>query len=570
MTDIVIRGGTVIDGSGAPGYRADVAIDGDRVVAVGKVSSRGDREIDADGLLVTPGLVDIHTHYDGQALWDPLVSPSCWQGVTTIVMGNCGVGFAPAAPGQRDFLINLMEGVEDIPGEVLAEGLGWGWESFPEYLDAIERKPHAIDIGAQLPHGALRTYVMGERGADHTVRSSEDEISRMGDLACEAMLAGAIGFSTSRSVNHRARDGGHTPSLTASAEELEGIARGIRRAGRGVLQGISDFFEFESEFAVFRRMAAAAGRPMSLTVLQNPAAPNQWLDLMEQITKATEEGIAMAGQVATRAIGAMLGLDASMHPFSACPTYDSLASLPLAQRVARMREKEVKERIVGELDCADPSAALSTDFAKLFVLGDPPEYEPSPDASIAARADRAGISPAALAYDLLLARDGKALLYRPVMNYVTGNHDVTREMLLHPRTLPGLGDGGAHLGLICDVSFPTYLLSHWGRDRKRGEGLPIEWLVKRQSRDTAVWVGLEDRGLLAPGMKADVNVIDFDALGPREPEIVHDLPTGARRLIQRATGYRQTLVGGQVVMEEGEHTGELPGRLVRGAQPGPA
>jgi N-acyl-D-aspartate/D-glutamate deacylase len=566
MPDVVIRGGTLIDGSGAPGRTADVAIDGDRVVEVGQVSSRGDREIDADGLLVTPGLVDIHTHYDGQALWDTLLSPSCWQGVTTVVMGNCGVGFAPAAPEHHEFLINLMEGVEDIPGAVLAEGLGWDWESFPEYLDAIERKPHAIDIGAQLPHGALRTYVMGESGADHTVRASEAEIARMGELACEAMLAGAIGFSTSRTVNHRSRDGGHTPSLTASAEELEGIARGIRAAGKGVLQGISDFFEFESEFDVFRRMAATAGRPMSLTVLQNPAAPDQWRDLMEQITKATEDGIAMAGQVATRAVGVMLGLDASLHPFSTCPTYESLASLPLAQRVARMRDPQVKERIVAELDSADPSAAMFANFADLYALGDPPEYEPSPDSSIGARAERDRVAPAALAYDLLLERDGRALLYRPVMNYVTGNHDVTREMLLHPRTLPGLGDGGAHLGLICDVSFPTYLLSHWGRERTRGERMPIEWLVKRQSRDTAVWVGLEDRGLLAPGMKADVNVIDFDVLGPREPEIAHDLPTGARRLIQRASGYRQTLVSGRVVMEEGEHTGELPGSLVRGAQ----
>ena len=566
MPDVVIRGGTLIDGSGAPGRTSDVAIDGDRIVEVGQVSSRGDREIDADGLLVIPGLVDIHTHYDGQALWDSLLSPSCWQGVTTIVMGNCGVGFAPAAPEHHEFLINLMEGVEDIPGAVLAEGLGWDWESFPEYLDAIERKPHAIDIGAQLPHGALRTYVMGERGADHTVRASEAEIARMGELACEAMLAGAIGFSTSRTVNHRSRDGEPTPSLTASAEELEGIARGIRAAGKGVLQGISDFFEFESEFDVFRRMAVAAGRPMSLTVLQNPAAPDQWRDLMEQITKANEEGIAMAGQVATRAIGVMLGLDASFHPFSTCPTYESLASLPLAQRVARMRDPQVKERIVAELDSADPRAATFASFVNLYVLGDPPEYEPSPDSSIGARAERDGVAPAALAYDLLLERDGRALLYRPVMNYVTGNHDVTREMLLHPRTLPGLGDGGAHLGLICDVSFPTYLLSHWGRERTRGEGMPIEWLVKRQSRDTAVWVGLEDRGLLAPGMKADVNVIDFDVLSPREPEIVHDLPTGARRLIQRASGYRQTLVSGRVVMEEGEHTGELPGSLVRGAQ----
>ncbi len=566
MPDVVIRGGTLIDGSGAPGRTSDVAIDGDRIVEVGQVSSRGDREIDADGLLVIPGLVDIHTHYDGQALWDSLLSPSCWQGVTTIVMGNCGVGFAPAAPEHHEFLINLMEGVEDIPGAVLAEGLGWDWESFPEYLDAIERKPHAIDIGAQLPHGALRTYVMGERGADHTVRASEAEIARMGELACEAMLAGAIGFSTSRTVNHRSRDGEPTPSLTASVEELEGIARGIRAAGKGVLQGISDFFEFESEFDVFRRMAVAAGRPMSLTVLQNPAAPDQWRDLMEQITKANEEGITMAGQVAPRAVGVMLGLDASFHPFSTCPTYESLASLPLAQRVARMRDPQVKERIVAELDSADSRAEMFANFVNLYVLGDPPEYEPSPDSSIGARAERDGVAPAALAYDLLLERDGRALLYRPVMNYVTGNHDVTREMLLHPRTLPGLGDGGAHLGLICDVSFPTYLLSHWGRERTRGEGMPIEWLVKRQSRDTAVWVGLEDRGLLAPGMKADVNVIDFDVLSPREPEIVHDLPTGARRLIQRASGYRQTLVSGRVVMEEGEHTGELPGSLVRGAQ----
>ena len=570
MHDIVIRGGTIIDGSGGPRRTGDLAIRDGRIAEVGEVSEPGRREIDATGLLVTPGLVDVHTHYDGQVLWDPLVTPSSWHGVTTVVMGNCGVGFAPVAPEGRDFLIELMEGVEDIPAGTLREGLPWDWESFSEYLDSVGRVARAIDVGAQLPHGALRPYVMGERGGDHAQRATPEEIARMGQLAQEAIEAGALGFSTSRTINHKTRDGRNTPSLTASLEELVGIAAGLRRAGAGVLQGIADFFDFDPEFELIRATAEAAGRPMSISVMENPDSPAMWRDLLERIDAAGREGIDLRAQVATRAIGLIMGLQNTYHPYIACPSYRALEKLSFEQRVARMRDPELRRRIVGEVPRGDGAMSNFTRLANVFELQDPPDYEPDPEQSLEARARRAGADPGEFAYDRFVQDGGRGLFYVPVMNYVAGNSDVTREQLLHPRSVPGLGDGGAHVATICDVSFPTSLLTHWGRDRSRGEKLPLEWLVKRQCRDTAELVGLNDRGLLAPGMKADLNLIDFEALNVCEPEMLYDLPLGEKRLVQRARGYRKTLVSGQVVMEDGEHTGALPGEVLRGARPAPA
>jgi N-acyl-D-aspartate/D-glutamate deacylase len=565
MLDLAIRGGKVVDGSGGPAFTGDVGVKDGVVVAVGRLDQPARRELSADGLLVTPGWVDVHTHYDGQATWDELLTPSCWHGVTTIVMGNCGVGFAPVRPGAHDYLIKLMEGVEDIPGTALAEGIDWSWESFPEYLDAVERRPHAIDIGAQVPHGALRFYVMGERGADHTETPRPEEIEEMGRLVREGVLAGALGFTTSRTRNHRASDGRFTPSLTATPDELLGISRAFGEAGQGVFEIVSDFAGGDDEWKLFQQMVEVSGRPMSISLAQNDASPEGWRRMLQTLDAANERGLPMKAQVATRAIGLLLGLEATMNPFSSHATYAGLAQLPLAERVARMRDPEVRRRILAE-DPHPGLAFLVAQFDRLFVLGDPPDYEPPREASLAAEAARRGVRPEELAYDLLLEDDGHALLYRPFLNYSGFNLDPTREMLLHPHTVPGLGDAGAHCGMICDGSFPTYLLSHWGKNRTRGELLPVEWLVKSQTADTAALVGLHDRGRIAPGMKADLNLIDFEALGVLHPEIAYDLPAGGKRLLQRATGYRATVQSGQVTFEEGESTGALPGRLVRGPQ----
>ena len=568
MHDLAIRGGTLVDGSGRERFAGDLAIAGGRIAEVGRVVGAARREIDATGLLVTPGFVDVHTHYDGQATWDPLLTPSSWHGVTTIVMGNCGVGFAPVRAHERERLIQLMEGVEDIPGTALHEGIHWEWESFPEYLDALSRRRFALDVAAQLPHAAVRTYVMGERGADHVQVPNPDEIAAMARLAREAVLAGALGFSTSRTVNHRSSDGRHTPSLTATRDELVGIARGLGEAGRGVFEIVCDFVDLEAEFALLRAMVEASGRPMSITTLQNDARPAQWRQLLALIDEAARAGLPMRAQVAPRAVGVLLGLTATLNPFQSHASFQQVAGLPLAEQVARLRDPELRRRLLAEPPAA-AFAMFGAGFDRIFALGDPPDYEPSPEQSVAARARALGLAPAELALDLLLERDGRALLYRPVMNYTDSNFDAVREMLLHERSVPGLGDGGAHVGLISDGSFPTTLLAHWARDRKRGERLPLEWLVKRQTADTAALVGLADRGRLAPGLRADVNLIDFDALAVRAPEIAHDLPAGGRRLVQRATGYAKTLVAGEITMENGEPTGALPGRLVRGAQPAP-
>ena len=569
MLDTVIRGGTILDGSGGPAFTGDVGILAGRVAEVGRIAGRGAREIDAAGLLVAPGWVDVHTHYDGQVTWDPQLTPSCWHGVTTVVMGNCGVGFAPAEAARHDWLISLMEGVEDIPGTALAEGIRWEWEGFPEYLDAIERRPHALDVAAQVPHGALRAYVMGERGADHTEKPTPGEIAEMARQVREALEAGALGFTTSRTRNHRTRDGAFTPSLTAPDEELLGIAAALGEAGCGVFEIVSDFAKGGDELVLLRRMIEVSGRPMSISVAQHDMAPDGWRGMLGAIAAANAEGLPMRAQVPPRAIGLLLGLQATVNPFSGHPSFREVAGLPLAEQVARLGGPTLRRRILSE-EGQGGLASLIGRFERMFLLGDPPDYEPAADRSVAAEAGRRGVPAAELAYDLLLEDEGRTLLYYPLFNYSGFNLDVSREMLLDPNTVPGLGDAGAHCGMICDGSFPTFLLSHWGKDRKRGEKLPVEWLVKRQTADTADLVGLGDRGRIAPGMRADLNLIDWDALRLRPPEMVFDLPAGGKRLVQRVEGYHATLVAGEVTFQGGEATGALPGRLVRGAQPAPA
>jgi N-acyl-D-aspartate/D-glutamate deacylase len=564
MLDLWIRGGTIIDGTGAPRFQADLGIRDGVIACIGSSNEPAEREIDADGLFVTPGWVDVHTHYDGQVTWDPYLTPSIWHGVTTVVMGNCGVGFAPAAATEHDWLISLMEGVEDIPGTALAEGIRWEWESFPEYMDSIDKNPHAIDVIAQVPHGALRAFVMGKRGADHTARPTPLEIETMGRLAREAIAAGAVGFSSSRTRNHRTKDGEFTPSLTAGPDEMIGIARAIGEGGRGVFEMVADFGHLEEEFALLREMVEVSGRPMSISVAQNDYSPNHWRRLLGLIDDAVKDGLPMMGQVPPRAIGLLLGLQATFHPFIASPAYKGIEALALPERIERMRDPALKAKILND-ESPPGLAEVTSRFDRMFVLGNPPNYEPAAEDSIASRAEALGISPAEHAYDLLLEDGGRALLYRTFLNYTDFNLDVSREMLLDPNTVPGLGDAGAHCGLICDGSFPTFLMLHYGRDRVRGEKLELEWLVKRQSADTAALIGLEDRGSIKLGMRADLNLIDWPSLQLRPPEMLFDLPAGGKRLVQRVDGYRMTLVAGQSICEDGEPTGILPGRLVRHA-----
>ena len=568
--DLVIRGGTVFDGTGAPGVEADVAITDGRVAQVGSVAGRGRDEIDAKGFIVTPGFVDIHTHYDGQAIWGESLTPSSWHGVTTAVMGNCGVGFAPCRPDDHDLLVKLMEGVEDIPGAVLTEGLSWSWESFPEFLDALETRPHDIDFAAQVPHAALRVYVMGERGANREPASPAD-IAAMADLARDGVRAGGLGFSTSRTLNHRASDGRPTPTLTAGEDELTGIALGLRAAGRGVLQVVSDFIDPDAELGMLRRIAAASGRPLSMSLAQNERAPGSWRRVLDAIERATADGVTMRAQVCGRPIGLILGLPVSMNPFATHPSFRAVAQLPLAERVARLRDESFRARLLAEEPASDNPFTRSVlwNFAKMFPLGDPPDYEPTAERSIAALAARSGKHPAELALDVLVEREGRGLLYFPFLNYAEGSLEPSLEMMRHPETILGLGDGGAHVGMISDGSFPTTMLTHWTRDRTRGPKLPLEWVVKAQCSETAHAVGLDDRGVLAPGYKADVNVIDYDHLTLHAPDVAYDLPSGGRRLVQRANGYVATIVAGNVVYRDGEATGALPGRLVRGPQAAP-
>ena len=571
--DLVIRGGELADGDGGPLRPADVAVADGRIVAVGQVSGRGREEIDARGKLVTPGFVDIHTHYDGQATWDSRLQPSSWHGVTTAVMGNCGVGFAPVRAQHRDRLIELMEGVEDIPGAALHEGLSWQWDSFGDYLDALDQRPRDIDVAAQLPHGALRVYVMGERGA-RLEAATDDDLRQMRQLSAEAVRAGAIGFSTSRSVNHRSITGDPTPSLRATEAELRAIALGLQDAGRGVLQFISDFNvpSLQEEFAMLTRLVQVSGRPMSFSLAQRHSAPDVWRKLLALVDEAQARGLAIVAQVAPRPIGVLLGLQGSRNPFSGCASYQAIHALPLAERVGLLRQPALRAALLAELAQAnerksprDPLIPRLSAFDRIYEFGDPPDYEPPAERSVTAIAQRLGQTAAEAAYDLMLGDEGRAFLFAPFANYADGHLDACHEMLAHPHTVPGLGDGGAHVSVISDASFPTYLLAHWGRDRASGR-FDIGWLVKRQTADTARTVGLLDRGRVAPGYRADLNVIDLARLRIEAPVMTADLPAGGRRLLQRAQGYDATIVAGVPVYRHGEATGALPGRLVRGPQ----
>jgi N-acyl-D-aspartate/D-glutamate deacylase len=567
--DVVIRNGMVADGTGAPLREADLAIADGRVVEIGEVAGTGRQEIDAAGALVAPGWVDIHTHYDGQATWDPHLFPSSNNGVTTVVFGNCGVGFAPVRPEDRDRLICLMEGVEDIPGTALHEGLPWTWTTFPEFLDVIEQIPHDIDCAAYVPHGAIRVHAMGERAVAGSV-ATEEEIARMAAIARDAVAAGAVGFSTSRTLNHRSSTGEKTPSLTASAAELAGIAAGVAAAGRGVLQVVSDFLDIDEEWTVLRNMAESSGRPMTMTVAQLPDRPDDHRAILDRIAAANADGVRITAQVAPRSIGVLMGLPLTLHPFMTNPVFAEIAGRPLAEQVAALRHPEFRSRLLdahtGEHDPTKLGGFLIDQFDRLYPFGDPPDYEPDPSFALGRQAAATGISVVELALDALLAEDGHGMLYLPFANYVAGNLDEARQMLVHPNAVPGLSDGGAHVGTICDGGFPTFLLSHWGVRRAEGR-LPVEWLVERQTRATARIVGLTDRGVLAPGWKADVNVIDLDRLALHRPHVQHDLPAGGRRLLQTADGYRHTFVSGVEIMRDGKPTGNLPGRLVRSSAP---
>lgn len=565
MHDLVIKNANIIDGSGQPAFVGHIAIDNKKITVVCKADDNigeGRLEIDANGLLVTPGFVDIHTHYDGQATWDSLLTPSVYHGVSTVVMGNCGVGFAPVKPHQRDWLISLMEGVEDIPGTALSEGIDWQWESFPEFLDTLDSKKHCIDIAAQLPHGALRTYVMGERGGQHTEKPTADEIQQMATLAKEAVEAGALGFTTSRTINHKTSDGEHTPSLTATPEELWGIADGLKQAGKGVIQLVCDFDDHDAEFDLIEQMAERSQRPLSVTLNQIPTKPEEWRKSLQMITDANNKGIELKAQVAPRPVGVLLSLQSTYHPFIMCPAYQGLLGKPLAEQVATLNgDTELRNKICEEW----PDHALFP-MEQVFEFENPPNYEPPADQSLVARGEKQGVSAAELALSIMLSDSGAGMLYYPALNYAEGNSEVSREMLMHPHTVPGLGDGGAHVSFISDASFPTYLLTHWGRDRSRGELIALEELIKGQTQDTAKVVGLNDRGIIAPGMKADLNIIDFDKLQIRRPDMVNDLPAGGNRLVQRADGYRYLIVSGEIVMQDGEPSGNCPGVLIRGAQ----
>ncbi len=562
MHDLVIRGGIVIDGTGAPRREADVAVDGESISGIGADLGRGRREIDARGMLVTPGFVDIHTHYDGQATWDPYLTPSSWHGVTTVVFGNCGVGFAPVRPGAAPYLINLMEGVEDIPGTVLAEGVSFDWESFPDYLDVLAAAPKVMDVGAQMPHGVLRYYVMGDRGADHAEVPTDAEIARMGELLEEALHAGALGLTTSRTIKHRARDGRLTPGFSASEPELFGLAAAMKRAGRGVIEVNSDFGP--GEFAALRAAAAVANRPLSVLLLQVNNAPDLWRETRAQIHDARKAGLSVNGQVGCRPIGVMMGLETTAHPFSTHPAWTAMDGLSPAARFERVqRDPQLRRVLVDELPDDEQTRNIGQAFARTYILDDAYDYEPPTSNSLASRAQAQNRSPWALALEALLSNDGKGLLTHTFENYTEGSLEVIREMLMDEATIMGLGDGGAHVCTICDSSSPTFLLTHWARDRKRGQQLPLEFLVRKQSRDTAAAYGLHDRGVLAPGYRADLNVIDFERLRLCKPEVVYDLPAGGRRLTQRALGYRHTFVAGTETLCEDEHTGALPGRLLR-------
>jgi len=562
---LVIRNGTIVDGSGGDPYEADLAVEDGRITAIGPNLPKGTEEIDARGKLVTPGFVDVHTHYDAQVTWGDRLSPSTWNGVTTVLLGNCGVGFAPCHADQHDMLINLMEGVEDIPEVVLSEGLPWNWHSFPDFLDALAQRTYDADVATQVPHAALRVYVMGERGANREPATEEDR-RRMAELTAEGLKAGAFGFSTSRTLNHRAADGRHIPTLRAEEAELTAIAHAMRDTGSGWMQIVSDFQDQASEIGLVRRMAKESRRPVTISLLQQDARPDGWRELMAEIDQANAEGLRITAQIRSRPTSVLLGLELSQNPFMGRPSYKEIAHLPFPERLAKLRDPAFRTRILAEAFEGSRRAKRVERWDRMYPLGDPPDYEPKAENSIAARAAREGRSAEEVAYDLLVGGDGRSILYLPVTNYSAGNLDVVGEMLAAPNTLVGLGDGGAHVGIMCDATATSYTLTHWTRDRGRGSLFPVAWGIKRLTADNAREMGLHDRGLLKVGQKADINVLDYDNMRLRRPEVVYDLPAGGKRLIQRTDGFDATIVSGAVVYRHGEPTAALPGRLVRGAR----
>jgi len=570
--DLVVRGGTIVDGSGGEPYEADIVIDGGRIAAIEpKSTRRGTEEIDARGRIVTPGFVDLHTHYDGQATWDSRLAPSSLHGVTTAIMGNCGVGFAPCRPAQRELLIRLMEGIEDIPNAVLTEGIPWNWESFPEYFDSLAARRYDIDIGGYLPHAALRVFAMGERASRHEAATADD-LARMAPLVREAVAAGAFGLGTSRTIFHRSSDGQSVPTLRASEEELTMLATAVRAGGRGILQYAVDWDDAEATFGLIRRVLERSGCPVAFSLVQQNQFPDNWRNVLAMTHQANDDGLPISVQVMPRAIGMLLSHNLTLNPFITTDSYKALTHLPLAERLAALRQPEIRARIIAEATDPNPTNLLATfvrDFERMYPLGDPPNYEPAPEASIAAEARRRGVAPEALAYDLLLERDGQNMLFVATVNYAGKSLDATMEMLQHRDTVPGLGDGGAHLGVMCDASYTSFMLTHWARDRTRGPRIPLPQVVKSLSYDTARVIGLNDRGLLRPGYRADMNVIDFDHLALGQPQVMNDLPAGGRRIIQRAVGYDATIVRGVITQRGGAPTDALPGRLVRGPQAGP-
>jgi N-acyl-D-amino-acid deacylase len=562
MHELVIRGGTVVDGTGAAAVTADVAVDGGRITAVGRIAEQGERELDADGLVVAPGWVDIHTHYDGQVTWDPELTPSSWHGVTTVVMGNCGVGFAPVRPDGKDFLIELMEGVEDIPGSALHEGIDWDWESFPEYLDALDKTPRAVEVAAQVPHAALRAYVMGERA--HEELPTAEDIAEMSRLAEEGLRAGACGVSTSRTILHTSKHG-LVPGTTAAPEELLALGDAIARAGHGVFQLVSDAQGGAADRDWLVELVERTGATATYTLAQAGYAPEAWRGALAASAADQAAGRNIIPQVSCRPTGMLFGLQSSLHPFSTHPTYRAMGELALAERVARLRQPEVRAALLAEEpQTRNPIArGLMQRWEQIFPLGDPPDYEPPRSASVAGVAEREGRDPQAVVLDWLLEREGAAFLFAPLASYADHDHEALLEMMSSPNTVLGLSDGGAHCGLICDVSMPSYLLTHWVNERSRGARLGLEHAISLQTSRTAAAYGFRDRGVLAEGRRADINLIDLAGMHLRAPEMVFDLPAGGRRLVQRADGYVATLVAGEVTMEHGEPTGRRPGGLVR-------
>jgi N-acyl-D-amino-acid deacylase len=577
MDDLLIRNGTVVDGSGATPVVADVAVAGDRIRAIGAPGTVADgahEVIDATGAIVTPGFVDIHSHYDGQVTWDPYLTPSCWHGVTTVVMGNCGVGFAPVRPDKRGWLVELMEGVEDIPGTALSEGMRWGWETFPEYLDFIAGMPRVMDVGTQIAHGPVRAYVMGERGA-HNEPATAADIERMAAIVKEAIAAGALGFTTSRTMMHKALDGTPVPGTFANEDELFGIGSVLGELGAGLFEvspsGVAGENDaaLPEEVAWMRKLAKAIGRPVTFGMTQGNGDPELYRAVLAEATAAAADGAMVVPQVAGRASGLLFGLDTTYHPFAARPTYAALAELPAAAKLARLRNPAVRDAILHEGNADGPTSLLERMADRIWPFTDAVDYEPPIEQSVGHIAAREGRTPAEVLYDLIVSSAPDALFMVPVLNYAHNSFEPLREMISHPHAVLGLADGGAHCAIICDASIPTSMLTHWTRDRQRGAKLPLEFVVKRQTRDTALLYGLRDRGLLARGYKADVNVIDYDNLRLRKPEMAYDLPGGARRLIQRADGYIATIASGVVTLRGGEATGSLPGQVLRGARPEP-